>query len=108
MFERDGSPVPGWSRDTYRAVRPAQPVWVSLGAALNQPTSGRPPVPEGLDLASEVPGELVAWERTTTGEWAGLVTFVVRRAHARAGGTRHTMWLYGRALRRREDVGRRR
>ena len=30
-------------------------------------------VPEGVDLQSRVPGELLGWRRTTTGEWVGWV-----------------------------------
>ena len=37
------------------------------------------PMPEGVDLQSRVPGELLAWRRTTTGEWVGWVCLPVRR-----------------------------
>ena len=36
-------------------------------------------MPEGVDLQSRVPGELLAWRRTTTGEWVGWVCLPVRR-----------------------------
>jgi hypothetical protein len=49
-------------------------VWVDLAVAYPRPP-GRPPlaVPEGVDLQSRVPGELLGWRRTTTGEWVGWV-----------------------------------
>jgi hypothetical protein len=34
---------------------------------------------QGVDLQSRVPGELLAWRRTTTGEWVGWVCLPVRR-----------------------------
>jgi hypothetical protein len=49
-------------------------VWVDLAVAYPRP-AGRPPrpVPDGVDLQSRVPGELLGWRRTTTGEWVGWV-----------------------------------
>jgi len=55
-------------------------VWVDLAIAYPRP--GEQPVratPEGVDLQSRVPGELLAWRRTTTGEWVGWVCLPVRR-----------------------------
>ena len=55
-------------------------VWVDLAVAYPR-TVDRPvrPVPEGVDLQSRVPGELLAWCRTTTGEWVGWVCLPVSR-----------------------------
>jgi hypothetical protein len=55
-------------------------VWVDLALAYPRPPE-RPvrPMPEGVDLQSRVPGELLAWRRTTTGEWVGWVCLPVRR-----------------------------
>ena len=55
-------------------------VWVDLAVAYPRP-GGRPvrPVPDGVDLQSRVPAELLAWRRTTTGEWVGWVCVPVRR-----------------------------
>jgi hypothetical protein len=49
-------------------------VWVDLAVAYPRPVE-RPPraYPEGVDLQSRVPGELLGWRRTTTGEWVGWV-----------------------------------
>ncbi len=55
-------------------------VWVDL--AVVYPRDGRRPVrgwPEGVDLQSRVPGELLAWWRTTTGEWVGWVCVPITR-----------------------------
>lgn len=49
-------------------------MWVDLAVAYPRP-AGRSPraVPDGVDLQSRVPGELLGWRRTTTGEWVGWV-----------------------------------
>ena len=55
-------------------------VWVDLAVAYPRPRD-RPvrPMPVGVDLQSRVPGVLLAWRRTTTGEWVGWVCLPVRR-----------------------------
>lgn len=57
-----------------------RPVWVDLAVAYPR-APGRPAraVPEGVDLQSRVPGELLRWARTTTGEWVGWVCVPVSR-----------------------------
>lgn len=55
-------------------------VWVDLSLAY--PRREDRPVrvfPDGVDLQSRVPGELLAWCRTTTGEWVGWVCLPVRK-----------------------------
>jgi len=54
-------------------VRKDVPVWVNLAVAFGQvgdPTA----FPTLLDLSSVVPGQLLAWQRTRTGQWIGWVT----------------------------------
>lgn len=57
-----------------------RPVWVDLAVVYTR-QPGRPPrhVPDGVDLQSRVPGELLAWHRTTTGEWIGWTCLPVAK-----------------------------
>lgn len=49
-------------------------IWVDLAVAYPRPEDRPVRVfPEGVDLQSRVPGELLAWCRATTGEWVGWV-----------------------------------
>jgi hypothetical protein len=49
------------------------PVWVNLAVAFGQ--FGDPGAfPTLLDLSSIVPGQLIAWQRTRTGQWVGWCT----------------------------------
>jgi hypothetical protein len=49
------------------------PGWVDLAVAFGQ--VGDPAAfPTLLDLSSVVPGQLLAWQRTRTGQWVGWVT----------------------------------
>jgi hypothetical protein len=66
-----------------------RPVWVKLNLVFPRPSDR--PVPEQLfhqhaiDVTVEVPGELLQWLRTSTGEWLGLVTFQLPFADGRHG-----------------------
>lgn len=80
--------------------KPPKPVWVDLGAVFRIWRS-REHFEEGLDLQARVPGELLYWEKTTTGHWVGYVSFVVPKAHA---GVRVSQLVIEYALELREDA----
>jgi hypothetical protein len=56
-----------------------RPVWVKLSLVFpRRPEAPMPtqlPDPRAVDIAAEVPGDLLAWLRTRGGEWLGLVTY---------------------------------
>lgn len=77
-------------------------VWVDLAVVF--PHRSRHPArarPDGVDVSSRVPGDLLWWTRTTTGEWAGWCCVQI----ATAGEVRH-VWQYvtAAALSPRDDV----
>ncbi|WP_329793919.1 hypothetical protein V1227_19115 [Lentzea sp. DG1S-22] len=85
---------------------PKKPVWVHLDK-LN-PINGAPrfAFPEGIDLQSRVPGELHYWQMTTTGHWAGYVSY--RISQEGDGGLRMSHLVIETALEPREDAPARR
>ena len=55
-------------------------VWVDLAVAYpREPGRAVRAVPDGVDLQSRVPGELLGWVRATTGEWVGWVCLPISR-----------------------------
>ena len=72
MGSNERSSLPLSSRPETKAV------YVSLDALFPppEPSSGV----EGLELRGWAAGALQRWERSTTGQWVGIVTFVVRRS----------------------------
>lgn len=71
----------GWW-GTRREVNPPQPVWVRLGEVLPPKRIRRDGVPlrvqqAGIDITATVPGELLSWHQTMTGDWYGLVRIEV-------------------------------
>ena len=77
-------------------------VWVDLAVAFPRPEDRPARVfPDGVDLQSRVPGELLAWWRTTTGEWVGWVCVPVHRGEEVRGVYTYVL---AAALSPREDV----
>lgn len=96
MFESGGPPVrPG----VHIVVRPPAPCWVDLGRAFPIDELRRV-VPDGLDLQSRVPGEVLIWSVTTTGHWVGYVSFAVKHGDH---GVRLQQWMLSTALTARAD-----
>jgi hypothetical protein len=70
--ERSGSPS---------ALRDhAMPVWVELGALFCSGSGPAATVSDGLVINQPCAGGLHRWLRSSTGEWIGLVTYVVALA----------------------------
>lgn len=83
-------------------MRPPRPVWIDLARVF--PRSGPVrPFPPGWNLQERVPGDLHLWGRTTTGEWAGLVRFRIRRGDG-SEGMIHTQWVPADAVTPRDDA----
>ncbi|AGM10124.1 hypothetical protein [Amycolatopsis keratiniphila] len=84
-------------------VEPACPVWVDLRHVfpVGTPIAS---MPDGLDLTGMVPGLLSVWSATTTGHWAGLVSFMLDTPGS--GGTPQRQWILSDALHPRSEVGR--
>ena len=74
-------------------------MWVDLDAVfrIRRP---REHFEDRLDLQARVPGELLFWEKTTTGHWVGYVSFVMPKTHA---GVRVSQLVMEYALSLRED-----
>ncbi|WP_394620992.1 hypothetical protein JNUCC0626_18415 [Lentzea sp. JNUCC 0626] len=87
-----------------RIVRrnPKTAVWVHLDKV--NPIGGPPrfAFPEGVDLQSRVPGELHFWQMTTTGHWAGFVSYRIEQKGD--GGLRMAHLVIETALEPRNDV----
>lgn len=98
-----GSDTPGPpQRGDDRYLRTPRPVWVDL-ATLYPITGSTRPFQDGWDLQAEVPGELHAWMRTTTGAWIAMVRYRVRRGTGEEG-VMHTGWLPAWSVRPRGDA----
>lgn len=93
-------PEPSWKRGDDRHFKRPRPVWVNLAVVYPRPAEVRP-FPDGWDLQAEVPGELTAWLRTTTGTWVAQVRYSIRRGSG--GGVPLVGWLPA-AIRLREDA----
>lgn len=76
-------------------VKPPMPVWVDLAAVYPQ-LQRHVVLSDALDLRATVPGSLHMWERTTTGEWAGWVSFNVASGN---GSAPVSQWVLASALR---------
>lgn len=76
-------------------VNPARPVWVDLRQVfpVGTPIAS---MPDGLDLTGMVPGLLSAWSATTSGHWAGWVSFMLGTPGS--GGTPQRQWILSDAL----------
>ncbi|CAM01439.1 hypothetical protein [Saccharopolyspora erythraea] len=85
-----------------RRLRPPRPVWVDLARLYPRPERARP-FPEGWDVQAVVPGDLLAWRRTTTGTWIAEVQYRIRRGDD-SEGVRHTAWIPAEAVRPRHDA----
>lgn len=65
------------------------PVWVRLALVLppNRVGSGNVPLRvrmSGIDVAPEVPGDLLSWHQTLTGDWWAMCRFSVTNRTERA------------------------
>lgn len=75
--------------------RSVRPVWVDLTVLYPRPDPRRDqrararPDPAGVDLSARVPGELLWWCHSTTGEWIGWACVAVWNA-----GEVFHMWTY--------------
>ena len=100
VFEqsRGAEPPPKFGRRI--DVRPSKPVWVHLNLVYPVGRTWKH-CPDGLDLQERVPGELMMWERTTTGHWVGYVSFGVCGA---GSAVRMGQWVLSDALEPRVDV----
>lgn len=83
-----------------RMVRPPQRVWVNLAAVYGIDRTGPIRAPYGMELRYGVHGELVMWDRASTGEWFGWVLFSIRGVTG--GGARVSQWIRSDALAPRE------
>lgn len=71
----------GWW-GTRRELDPPMPVWVQLQRALPPSRFGLKGVPlrvrqSGIDVTATVPGELLSWHQTMTGDWWAKVRIEV-------------------------------
>lgn len=87
MTHKDGD----WQGTRRRPDAPV-PIWIKLAYVL--PPSPRPGglngVPlrvraAGIDIAKTVPGVLLAWHQTITGDWWALATFELTNRSGRPG-----------------------
>ncbi|GAB3499764.1 hypothetical protein [Amycolatopsis cihanbeyliensis] len=92
MFDQ---PVPE-RRGYLRMIRPARPVWVNLALVYPSVSGLRVRLPDGLDLRAIVPGELMIWDRATTGHWVGWTMFVLTGG---SGAAKVSQWVLAEALR---------
>ncbi|MEU7528597.1 hypothetical protein AB0A74_22895 [Saccharothrix sp. NPDC042600] len=97
MFDKLRPEPPAGGRQI--VVKPPRPVWVDLGTVYRVGAPRRS-VPNGIDLQATVPGELRLWDLSTTGHWAGFVTFAVSSGRGRASVGQ---WVLADALRPRTD-----
>ncbi|MEV4317087.1 hypothetical protein [Actinocrispum sp. NPDC049592] len=90
-----------WRNGNTEYLKQPLDVWVSLSVVY---PIGRPAEPQsdGLDLQAEVPGQLRMWKRTTTGHWAGFVTFPIQ--DGRGESSRVSQWVLAPALRPRHHA----
>lgn len=70
-------------------MNPPVPVWVQLQPVLPPARFGLAGVSlrvqgAGIDITATVPGELLSWHQTMTGDWWALVRFEVTNRSARA------------------------
>lgn len=78
----------GWW-GTCRVVDPPRPVWVQLQRVLPPARFGLNGVSmrvrqSGIDITATVPGELVSWHQTMTGDWWAKVRIEVGNRTGRA------------------------
>lgn len=70
------------ANERYGHTLSSQPTAVSVSVNLDAlfPPPEASATVEGLQLRGRAPGALQRWERSDTGEWIGIVTFLITRS----------------------------